>query len=180
MMKVNLRIDVPYLTIRPGTPEDLPLVVSLFDDAITWFQTFGNTGQWGAQPFSQQPRQVDRIRGWLSQPGAWIAELPGLPAAGVLVLGSRHDYIPAATEDEVYVRLLLGARGPEAKGVGRALLQFAEVEAANAGVTLLRVDCYSGGSGRLVNFYQSCGFERTQAFLVRDWPGQILQRRITP
>ena len=165
------------LQIRPATNQDVDAVLGLFDQAIEWFGTFGNTGQWGTEPFSSQPRQVERVTAWLAETGAWIADLPDLPAAGVLVLGARHDYAPAVPEDELYVRLLLGARMPQARGVGRALLAFADAEAVAAGVQLLRVDCYRGGTGRLVEFYESCGYRRTEEFQVRDWPGQFLERR---
>jgi hypothetical protein len=39
------------------------------------------------------------------------------------------------------------------------------------------VDCYAGGDGALVRWYESAGFTRTQAFEVRGWPGQLLERR---
>jgi GNAT superfamily N-acetyltransferase len=165
-------------TIRAASPDDLHSVLALFDDAIDWFQTFGNAGQWGAEPFSTQQRQIDRVMGWLSQPGTWIAELPDVKTAGVLALGARHDYIPAVGEDELYVRVLLGSRAPSAKGIGRSLLVFADNEAKMAGVGLLRVDCYRGGSGRLPEFYESCGYTRTEQFQVGEWPGQIFERRV--
>ena len=47
-----------------------------------------------------------------------------------------------------------------------------------AGVGKLRVDCYAGGSGDLVRWYESCGYTRTDPFLVGDWPGQVLERRV--
>ena len=168
----------PDFVIRDAGPEDRDTVLSLFDHAIEWFQTIGNTKQWGTTPFSAQPKQVARVLAWLSQPGAWIAELPEQGAVGALVLGDRHDYIPAAREPELYVRLLLGSRVQGAKGVGRALLQFADGEATRRGLNYLRVDCYNGGDGRLPEFYESCGYQRTERFAVGDWPGQILERRL--
>jgi GNAT superfamily N-acetyltransferase len=175
----SVSVVVPAdLKIRPAIPGDVGNVLGLFDEAIEWFKTFGNTRQWGVEPFSQQPRQVDRVTGWLEARGAWMAELPGIATAGVLVLGAKHDYIPAVKEDELYVRLLLGSRRSVAKGTGRALLAFADRQARITGVSLLRVDCYNGGTGRLAQFYESCGYERTEQFHVGEWPGQILQRRV--
>ena len=165
-------------TIRPACPDDAAAVLRLFDEAIAWFVGMGNTGQWGTEPFSAQPRQVARVEGWVSEPGAWIAEHPGAGTAGFLALGEAVDYVPAATEPEVYVRVLIGSRDARAKGVGRLLLGFAEQQAREAGAVMLRVDCYAGGTGDLVRFYESCGYERTETFAVGEWPGQVLARRL--
>ena len=57
-------------------------------------------------------------------------------------------------------------------------LSFDELQRLT-GVSLLRVDCYAGGDGKLVRYYESNGFTRTEAFTgTDDWPGQILARRV--
>lgn len=165
-------------TIRPARPDDADAVLRLFDDAIAWFVSIGNTGQWGTQPFSTRPEQVTRVQGWVSEPGAWIAEHPGSGVVGFLVLGAATDDVPAASGPELYVRVLIGSRAPAAKGTGRLLLEFARDQARAAGVGLLRVDCYAGGSGELIRFYESCGYTRTDRFTVGAWPGQVLERPV--
>ncbi|MEW9552598.1 hypothetical protein [Nonomuraea sp. NPDC050783] len=55
---------------------------------------------------------------------------------------------------------------------------WAAAEALARGVGLLRVDCYAGDDGRLVAYYESCGFTRVAPFRVKDWPGMLLQRRL--
>lgn len=109
---------------------------------------------------------------------AWVAERDGLGLCGAIILGEDHDFVPAAAGEELYVRVLIGSRRPEGKGVGRFLLGFADDEANRLGVPLLRVDCYGGGQGDLVRFYESAGYERTETFKVKEWPGQILERRL--
>ena len=165
-------------SIRRATASDAPHVLRLFDEAIAWFAAIGNTGQWGTEPFSAQPKQVARVQGWAAEPGAWIAEHEDAGPVGFLVLGQATDYVWPVDEPELYVRVLIGSRDPRAKGVGRALLRVADEQAEAAGIGLLRVDCYAGGSGDLVRFYESCGYERTDAFTVGDWPGQVLARRL--
>lgn len=165
-------------TFRRATGGDAPAVLDLFDQAIAWFRAIGNTGQWGVEPFSTQQRQIDRVTEWLGQPGGWIAELPDLPVAGIVILGERTDYVPPVDEDELYVRVLLASRSDAARGVGRALLELADAQARAAGLSLLRVDCYRGGTGRLVRFYESCGYAPTHEFIVGEWPGQVLERRL--
>ena len=168
------------ISIRHAGARDADAVLRLFDEAIAWFVAIGNTGQWGTEPFSAQPRQVERVRGWVAEPGAWIAEHPDAGVVGFLALGEATDYVPPATDPEVYVRVLIGSRDARAKGTGRSLLRFADDEARIAGVDRLRVDCYAGGTGDLVRFYESCGYRRTAVFTVGAWPGQVLERILPP
>lgn len=170
------------VSLRRAAPDDAPAVLGLFDEAIAWFVQIGNTGQWGTEPFSGQPLWVERVSEWCSGPDSWVATHAELGVCGALVLGSAGSSVPAATEPELYVRSLIGSRDPRAKGTGRRLLALADERAADAGVSLLRVDCYAGGSGDLIGFYESCGYTRTETFTVekhpQDWPGQVLARRL--
>jgi len=58
-----------------------------------------------------------------------------------------------------------------------AVAWLADDETKRLGVPLLRVDCYGGGQGDLVRFYESAGYRRTETIKVKEWPGQILERR---
>ncbi|KQW06598.1 acetyltransferase [Leifsonia sp. Root4] len=168
--------------LRRSVPADAPAVLRLFDEAIAWFVRIGNTGQWGTEPFTGQTLWEERVAEWCTGSESWVATQPELGVCGLLVLGDAGGYVPAATEPELYVRSLIGSRDPRAKGTGRRLLALADERAADAGVGLLRVDCYAGGSGELIGFYESCGYTRTDTFTVekdpQDWPGQVLARRI--
>lgn len=61
----------------------------------------------------------------------------------------------------------------------RLLLDHARAEAADRGLGLLRVDCWAGGGGALIRYYQSAGFTPTVRFMVGDWQGQLLEQRMT-
>lgn len=165
-------------TVRPATAEDARAVVALFDEAIHWFATINNHAQWGSIPFSDRPEQVERIRGWCAEPGSWVAVDQDDLVGAALVLGDAHDYVPAATVPELYVKVLIASRRDRWRGSGRFLLAFAETEARAAAVARLRVDCYAGGTGDLVRFYESCGYLATEQFQVGKWPGQILVRSL--
>ncbi|MEV6033984.1 GNAT family N-acetyltransferase [Nonomuraea sp. NPDC052116] len=163
--------------IRDGRDGDVPIVLSMFDSAVAWLTAQGRTGQWGSSPFTGNPRRTRQVTGWLELGGMRIAELDDHPA-GCLVVGGAHDYVTPATEPELYVQVLVTDRRYHGHGVGRALLDRAATEAAERGVGLLRVDCYAGDDGRLVAYYESCGFTRIAPFTVGEWPGMLLQRRI--
>lgn len=164
--------------IRRATEQDVPAVLALFDEVIAWFVETGNQGQWGTEPWSAQSHQAARIREACALPGVWVAEDQTGHVQGALILGEALPYVAPAREPEVYVRVLISSRDPQVRGLGRGLLGFADDQARRAGVQQLRVDCYGGGTGALVRFYESCGYERLATFQVEDWPGQLLGRRL--
>ncbi|HET7691101.1 MAG TPA: GNAT family N-acetyltransferase [Nocardioidaceae bacterium] len=159
------------------SPGDDQLILDLMDAAVAWLNRRGITEQWGSEPFSADPRRRAMVTGWRERSAPFLATYGGKPA-GALVLGAHPDYVPAATEPEVYVNLLVSSHQPEARGVGRWLLGQAEAQTRAQGVELLRVDCYSGRGSRLPDFYESCGFVRTHPFSVGAWDGTVLEKRL--
>ena len=83
----------------------------------------------------------------LERDGATVAALAHGPVA--------HDYVPAATDREDYVLLLVA--DPSVRGVGRRLLDESWSRARADGIERQRVDCYAGDDGKLVRFYESAG-----------------------
>ncbi|WP_240802678.1 GNAT family N-acetyltransferase [Streptomyces sp. A0642] len=152
----------------------------MLDGAVAWMNGRGNTQQWGTTPYSRKPGGVERIQRYTTECAPYMAELDGVPV-GTLVLGdgpSPQVPIPTSEEPERYVRLLVSDRRHAGLGIGAALLAHAAEETRRAGVPLLRVDCWAGGGGELVAFYERNGFAPTTRFLAGEWPGQVLARRI--
>ncbi|WP_218825396.1 GNAT family N-acetyltransferase [Streptosporangium subroseum] len=164
------------MIIRDGNLDDVPAVLGMFDSAVAWLTTGGRTGQWGSLPFSADPARVERVTSWAVTDEMRIAEIDGEPA-GCMVLGPALDYVSPAPEPEIYIRGLVIDQRFRGRGVGAALLERASAEAAEQGIALVRVDCYAGDDGRLVKYYESQGFTRTETFRVGDWPGQVLETR---
>ncbi|MEU2615920.1 GNAT family N-acetyltransferase [Micromonospora sp. NPDC007271] len=174
--------DQETLTIRPGGPDDAATVLRLLDVATAWLAERGRTGQWGTEPASADPRRIAQADAWATGGGLYLAML-GDTAAGALVVGAATDYVPPATEPELYVNLLVTDRTHAGHGIGARLLAYAAELARDRGLGLLRVDCYGGDDRALVRFYEGCGFTATDPFTVsrpgRDpWPGQVLERRV--
>ncbi|MGH3388838.1 MAG: GNAT family N-acetyltransferase, partial [Actinomadura sp.] len=92
-------------------------------------------------------------------------------------LGAAPPYVHPAREPELYLQAFVTDRAHSGYGVGRALLDRATAEAVERGTPLLRVDCWAGGDGALVRYYESAGFTPTERFTVGEWQGQILTRR---
>ncbi|WP_327413405.1 GNAT family N-acetyltransferase [Streptomyces sp. NBC_01233] len=168
------------IRIRPGGPADAVDILGMLDCAVAWMNARGNTGQWGTTPYSQRPGGVARVERYTTENAPYVAELDGVPV-GALVLDSGPSPqmpIAPAGEPERYVRLLVSDRRYAGRGIGAALLAHAAEETRRAGVELLRVDCWAGGGGALVAFYERNGFAPTERFLSEDWPGQVLARRV--
>ncbi|WP_285501277.1 GNAT family N-acetyltransferase [Streptomyces sp. NBRC 13847] len=172
--------DTHGIRIRPGGLADAPAVLDMLDAAVIWMNDRGNTEQWGTTPYSQRPGGVERVERYTTENSSYIAELDGTPV-GALVLDcapSPQMPIAPAEEPERYVRLLISDRQHTGQGIGAALLAHAAEETRRAGVALLRVDCWAGGGGELVAFYERNGFTPTARFLSEGWPGQVLARRV--
>jgi GNAT superfamily N-acetyltransferase len=169
------------VTIRPGGPDDVQGVLAVFDGAVRWLVDRGQIGQWGSRPFSQNAQSIAIAEKYAASPGFHVAFVKGRPV-GALVVGEAGDPVPAATEPELFVNLLVTDHSDDARGVGAVLLEYARVLAVARGVGLLRLDCYAGNGGGLVKYYEGQGFTPTATFSVQKgdgpWPGQVLERRL--
>jgi GNAT superfamily N-acetyltransferase len=170
------------ITVRPGGPNDVPAVLALLDGATEWLVAQGRTDQWGTQPHSTSPWRIGQISGYAAEGGLWIAEYDGRPV-GALAIGEAKPPVPPAEEPEIFVRLLVTDRTLTGQGLGRALLDHARQMARDAGVKVVRLDCFAGNDGALIRYYESQGFTRGVPFNVQrenapDWPGQVLVQRL--
>ncbi|MFD7099612.1 GNAT family N-acetyltransferase [Streptomyces xanthophaeus] len=168
------------IRIRPGSPADAPVILDMLDGAVVWMNSRGNTEQWGTIPYSQIPGGVARVERYTTENAPYLAELDGRPVGALVMDTGPSPQMPIAPagEPERYVRLLVSDRRYAGRGIGAALLAHAAEETRRAGVDLLRVDCWAGGGGELVAFYERNGFTPTDPFLSGTWPGQVLARRV--
>ncbi|RDW70118.1 hypothetical protein BP5796_08515 [Coleophoma crateriformis] len=204
---VPREVAVDGVTLRPGTVEDIPAMLRLMDIATEWLVKKGQTGQWGTERHSDNPARIKQATEFAASGGTWVAVdtnslssrtedgLSGSESTdksggqdekrsiingvvGALSVGQANAYVQPATEPELYVKFLASDRASSGKGIGTLLLEKARTLAREAGVSLLRLDCYAGGSGGLVRYYESQGFERMETFEINGWPGQILIQRL--
>ncbi|MFD8304307.1 GNAT family N-acetyltransferase [Streptomyces sp. NPDC059690] len=170
------------ITIRDAGADDVPVILGMLDSCVEWLAGQGRTGQWGTRPLSQSPRTVESVVRYMEEGAAYIAEADGEPAATLTLTGAPGAYLshlPPVGEPERYIHWLASDRRFKGHGVGSALLAHAAEVTRGAGIGLLRVDCYAGGDGRLVRYYEDNGFARTETYLAAgDWPGQLLERRL--
>jgi GNAT superfamily N-acetyltransferase len=167
------------VTVRAGAEADAPVVLALLDGGVRWLAERGRTGQWGSEPMSADPRRQAVIAGMAATPGRlWLAEIGDEPV-GALIVGETPSSAGPAAEPELYINWLITDRARAGEGIGGRLLDHARELAAASGKSLLRVDCYAGDDRGLVHYYESQGFTSTTPFTVDDWPGQVLEQRLT-
>jgi GNAT superfamily N-acetyltransferase len=156
----------------------VPAVLGLFDEAVDWLVTRGQTGQWGTEPFSSRESAISRIVEWAGGGGLWMAEAADGTPVGALVVGARPPWVAAADEPERYVEALVTSRRHAGQDVGGELVRHAVEVARAAGVSLLRVDCWGDAPG-LVGWYERQGFTRSGTFELEDgWHGQVLSMEL--
>lgn len=155
------KFTIDGVTLRPGTVEDVPAMLRLMDIATAWLVKKGQTGQWGTERHSTNPDRIKQATELAESGGTWIAvdtnysppksgdeELSVINGVvGAITLGQANHYVQPATEPELYVKYLASDRASSGKGIGTLLLEKARALAREAGVSLLRLDCYAGGSG---------------------------------
>ncbi|MFC6984153.1 GNAT family N-acetyltransferase [Streptomyces cirratus] len=168
------------MRIRPGGPADAPAILDMLDCAVLWMNARGNTEQWGTVPYSQRPGGAERVERYTTENLPFVAEWDGVPAGALVLDSGPSPQLPIAPagEPERYVRLLVSDRRCAGLGIGSALLERAAEETRRAGAGLLRVDCWAGGGGELVAYYERNGFTPTGRFRSGTWPGRVLARRV--
>jgi GNAT superfamily N-acetyltransferase len=170
-----------YVQFRAGSSDDLEAVLALCDANVAWLVGQGRSDQWGKEPWSESPRLVDFVRDLLTNGTLTIAEIDGTAVGASVVAKHPMPYVPAADEEERYLKLLIASPAHRGQKIGHRLIQQARELTIAEGVSLLRVDCWSGGDRRLVTYYIDEGFTPTQEIEVR--PGtsvQVFEWRHTP
>ncbi|MFG2815583.1 GNAT family N-acetyltransferase [Streptomyces sp. NPDC048410] len=168
------------ITIREGGRADVPVILGMFDSAVAWLTAQGRTGQWGTMPWSTDPEKTARVERYVELGVPCIAEVNGVPAAALVLADAPAHYVQPADEPERYVQLLTSDRRFKGHGTGAALIAHAVERTRQAGISLLRVDCYAGDDGKLVAFYERNGFTPAERLTVGEngWPGMLLTRRV--
>ncbi|MFF3934662.1 GNAT family N-acetyltransferase [Streptomyces phaeofaciens] len=141
------------LRFRLADDADLPAVVRLRDDAARWMIARGVTGQW-------QPGELggDHFRRIMDSGELWLAEAAdGVVGAWELWWEDEDAWGPQPATAG-YVHRLMVDHSSVPPGTGRQLLRVAERRVADAGRSLVRLDCLAGNA-RLKAYYLDVGYQ---------------------
>jgi len=124
---------------------------------------------------------------WISDVEVEVEGHSQTKPAGAIVLTTTGHQAPQSVSPlvkELYVKFLITDHrlGVASKGIGARLLDFAKEVTRREQIKLLRVDCWSGGNGGLVKFYESQGFVRDKFLQYPnkhhtgcDWTGWVFE-----
>jgi predicted N-acetyltransferase YhbS len=140
------------VNVRCARHEDADTVAALLDEATVWVNELGFS-QWPL-PF---PR--DELAAAIDRGEVYVVEAEdGDTVATVTMLDDDPMYWGDRPPDAFYVHKLAVRRDQAGRGIGAAVVEWANAEAAEAGREFLRLDCLGDNPG-IRDYYEGLGFE---------------------
>ena len=157
------------MNVRRAQQEDAVTVAGLLDEATVWVNDLGFS-QWPL-PF---PR--DQLAAAIGRGEVYVVESEdGDGVATVSMLPDDPEYWGDQPPDAFYVHKLAVRRDQAGRGIGAAIVEWANAEAAEAGREFLRLDCLADNPG-IRDYYEDLGFEH-RGDLVLDGRKMSLYER---
>ena len=157
------------MNVRSAHHDDADTVARLLDEATVWVGELGFS-QWSL-PF---PR--DELAAAIERGEVYLVEgEDGEAVATVTILLDDPQYWPDHPPDALYVHKLAVRRDRAGRGIGAAIVEWANAEAAEAGRDFLRLDCLGDNAG-IRDYYEGLGFEH-RGDLVLDGRKMSLYER---
>ena len=157
------------MNVRRAQQEDALTVAGLLDEATVWVNDLG-LSQWPL-PF---PR--DQLAAAIDRGEVYVVESEdGDGVATVSMLPDDPEYWGDQPPDAFYVHKLAVRRDQAGRGIGAAIVEWANAEAAEAGREFLRLDCLADNPG-IRDYYEDLGFEH-RGDLVLDGQKMSLYER---
>jgi GNAT superfamily N-acetyltransferase len=157
------------VNVRRAHHEDAVTVAALLDEATVWVTDLG---------FSQWPLPFPReqLAAAIDRGEVYVVEAEdGEAVATVSMLLDDPEYWGVRPPDAVYVHKLAVRRDRAGRGIGAAIVEWANAEAAEAGREFLRLDCL-GDNPHIRDYYEDLGFQH-RGDLVLDGRKMSLYER---
>jgi predicted N-acetyltransferase YhbS len=160
------------VNVRPAGHEDAEMVAQLLDEATRWVGELGYE-QWPL-PF---PR--DQLAAAIDRGEVYVVEDEGDAVATVTLLWDDPMYWGEQPSDAVYVHKLAVRRDRAGRGIGSAIVAWANAEAVEAGRDFLRLDCLGDNPG-IRDYYEQLGFEHRGDLILGGRQMSLYERPVTP
>lgn len=152
------------ISIERAVIDDAATFVEIHEEAARWLWE-QDIRQWKPGAF-----QIEWLEKHIERGELYLAKANGIPVATVLLQWSDVDTWGERAPDAGYIHGLRVRRAYAGRGIGRAMLAWAEREIARAGRLYARLDCIAENP-RLCAYYVDAGYER-QSDLVWEEDGE--------
>jgi GNAT superfamily N-acetyltransferase len=139
------------VNVRLATQEELPAIAALLDEATAYGATKG-FDQWPV-PFPQ-----DELAHRVEHGELYAVDLDGELAATFTLVADDPFFWGERPPDALYIHKLAVRRSLAGRGIGAALLAWAEARVREAGRDFLRLDCIRDNPG-IRTYYEALGFD---------------------
>ena len=160
------------MNVRQAEPKDAGTVADLLDEATRWVGELGYE-QWPL-PF---PR--DELAAAIDRAEVFVVEDEGDAVATVTLLRDDPMYWGERPADALYVHKLAVRRDRSGRGIGAAIVAWANAEALEAGRDFLRLDCLRDNPG-IREYYEQLGFEHRGDLIQSGRPMSLYERAVRP
>lgn len=155
---------LPGITIRQATADDVPIFAEIQEEASQWLWARG-IRQWQPGTF-----RVEWVQGPFERGEAYVASEQGVVIATIIIQPSDPDTWGKTADAAGYIHGLRVRRVAGGRGIGRALVGWAEREIAARGNRLARLDCIAENQA-LRSYYESMGYRNVRTATFEDDQG---------
>lgn len=152
---------LPGITLRQATADDAGAFAELHEEAAQWLWSRG-IYQWRPGAF-----QVEWIREPFERGEAYLAIEHGAVIATVIIQPADTSTWGKTADAAGYIHGLRVRRSAGGRGIGLAMLSWAEREIAARGNRFARLDCM-GLNPALCAYYERAGYHRVRAVTFED------------
>ncbi len=155
---------LPGITMRQAIPADMPAFAELHEEAARWLWSRG-IQQWRPGTF-----QSEWIQGPFERGEAYVAEEQGAVIATVIIQSADTATWGKTVDAAGYIHGLRVRRSAVGRGIGLAILRWAERELAARGNRFARLDCMAQNPA-LCAYYEHAGYRRVRTVTFEDQQG---------
>jgi protein-tyrosine phosphatase len=165
---------VAEIAIERATLDQTDLLIEIHEDAARWLWSRG-IHQWEPGTF---PR--DRLIASIERGEVYAVWLDGAPVGMAILQEADEDTWGARPDDALYLQGLRVLRASAGRGIGRAILGWAEEQVTARGRIYLRLDCMADNA-KLRAYYKDAGFRCVGEETDEDdpsWRVSLYEKRV--
>lgn len=157
--------------VQAATPSELPIVLSILDDAARWLYAHG-IDQWPRSFSRDATWRMDRIRSYIEHGLTYLVRSEGSDEVATFTLSRAADPQfahgwPDGPDDAGYIFRMAVLRSAAGRDIGGFILDWAAREVGQWGLSWLRLDAHRFNE-YLQRYYRKHGFVKVAEVSAPD------------